>query len=378
MNIETKCVHGKNQSCDFNKTGSISIPIYQSATFSHNELGSSTGYDYSRLQNPTREHLENLVSELEDGCDTVAFSSGMAAVSTLMEIFYPNDHIIATNDLYGGSIRLFNHISKKNGLKIDYVDTNDIDKIQNSIKENTKAIFIETPSNPMMNVSDIEKISSLCKMHNLLLIVDNTFLSPYFQKPFHFGADIILHSGTKFLSGHNDTLAGFIVSKNPEIAEKIRFLSKTIGGVLSPFDSWLLIRGIKTLSIRMKAQEINALKIAAYLENCPKVKKVYYVGLKTHPSYEISKKQSTGFGSMISFEVDSIDTVKNLLKNLNIVKYAESLGGVESLITYPMTQTHADVPEKERLEKGINERLLRLSVGIENYQDLIDDFNNAF
>ncbi len=377
MNIDTKCVHGNNEQFKTDNTGSISFPIYQSATFAHPALGQSTGYDYSRSQNPTREHLEKLVAALESGHDAVAYSTGMAAVSALMEIFSPNDHIIASDDLYGGSIRLFNKISEKNGLKFNYVDTSNIPAIKNLINKNTKAIFVETPTNPMMNVTDLEEVSKLAKENNLLLIVDNTFLSPYFQKPIELGADIVLHSGTKFLGGHNDTLAGFLVLANEELSEKIKFISKTTGAVLSPFDSWLIIRGIKTLSIRMRQQEQNSLKLADYLKNHLKVKKVFYVGLKDHPSYEVSIKQTTGFGSMIGFEVDSEETVKHILSNIKIIKYAESLGGVESLITYPMTQTHADLTPEERENRGINEKFLRFSVGIENVDDLIEDLQYA-
>lgn len=377
MNIETKCVHGNNNKSSTDTTGCISVPIYQSATFAHPELGQSTGYDYSRSLNPTREHLEKLVAELESGYDAVAFSSGMAAVASLMEIFSPNDHIIASEDLYGGSIRLFKNISSKNGLTFDYVNTSDIEAVKNLINENTKAIFVETPSNPMMNVTDIADVSALAIDRKLLLIVDNTFLSPYFQKPIELGADVVIHSGTKFLCGHNDTLAGFVVSAGKDIAEKIRFISKTTGAVLSPFDSWLLIRGIKTLGIRMRQQEQNAMKVAEFLNDHSKVKRVYYVGSKNHAGYSVSRKQTTGFGSMISFETDSEQTVRQILKNLKIIKYAESLGGVESLITYPMTQTHADLTDEERQRSGINERLLRLSVGIEHADDLIKDLEKA-
>lgn len=377
MNIDTKCVHGNNEQSETDNSGCISVPIYQSATFAHPEFGQSTGYDYSRSQNPTRKHLEKLLTVLESGYDAVAFSSGMAAIAALMEIFNPNDHIIASEDLYGGSIRLFDNISAKNGLKFDYVDTSDVSGLNNFINNNTKAIFIETPSNPMMNVTDISAVSKLAKENNLLLIVDNTFLSPYFQKPIELGADVVIHSGTKFLCGHNDTLAGFIVCADKSLSEKMRFISKTIGSVLSPFDCWLSIRGIKTLGIRMKQQEKSALIISEWLKKQPKVKKVFYVGLKENPSYSISTNQATGFGSMISFEVDNENTVKQILKNLKIIKYAESLGGVESLITYPMTQTHADLTSEDREKRGINERLLRFSVGIEDTDDLIEDLTHA-
>jgi len=375
--INTKCLHGDNKKSTVDNSGAISFPIYQTATFAHPDVGSSTGYDYSRVQNPTREQLEKVVASLENGQDSVAFSSGMAAMNTLMELFQPGDHIIASHDLYGGTIRIFSNINSKNGILIDYVDTSEVASIRRIIKESTKAIFIETPTNPMMNVTDLAKVSKLCKEHHLLLIVDNTFLSPYFQKPISLGADIVLHSGTKFLGGHNDTLAGFLVMAELSLAEKIRFILKTTGAGLSPFDSWLILRGIKTLPIRMEYQQKNADSIAKWLDQQEKVTSVYYIGLPSHPGYEINKKQATGSGSMISFHVDTEQTAIRILQRVKLIQYAESLGGVESLITYPILQTHADVPVAEREEKGINNRLLRLSVGIEHMDDLLADLNQA-
>ena len=375
MNISTKCVHGASNNS--HNTGAVSVPIYQSATFSHPGVGVSTGYDYSRLQNPTREHLEELVANLEGGYDAMAFSTGMAAISLSMELFSPGDHIIATADLYGGSIRLFDHISKKNGIEVTYLDTSDLDTVSSSIQPNTKAIYIETPTNPTMQVTDIALICTLAKKHNLLTLVDNTFLTPYFQQPISLGADIIIHSGTKYLGGHNDTLAGFLVTSTKEISDRLRFLYKTIGACLSPFDSWLLIRGIKTLSLRMEKQQENAIEIANYLKTHEKVKKLYFIGLEDHKDYAITKRQSTGFGGMISFEVDSKETAIHLLESVKLIQYAESLGGVETLITYPKLQTHADVLEEERLKRGINDGFLRLSVGIENVKDLIKDLETA-
>lgn len=375
MDISTLCIHGDDTPSDC--TGSITVPIYQTATFAHPGVGRSTGYDYSRLQNPTREHLEKTVARLEQGDDAMAFSTGMAAIACLMELFHPGDHIIASDDLYGGSIRLFRSVSEKNGLTFDYADTSDLSRLEQLIRPQTKAIFIETPTNPMMRVTDIEKASAFAKNHGLLTIVDNTFLTPYFQKPLLLGADIVIHSGTKYLCGHNDTLAGFLVTASPELSEKLRFIYKTTGACLSPFDSWLLIRGIKTLPIRMEKQQENALKLANWLCTRQKIKKVYYVGLPQHPDYGVSQRQASGFGAMLSFEVDSEDTAKQLLERLHLIFYAESLGGTETLITYPMLQTHADVPKEEREAKGINERLLRLSVGLESVEDLIEDFQQA-
>lgn len=375
MNISTLCIHGSDDNT--HKTGSVSVPIYQSATFAHPSVGESTGYDYSRLQNPTREQLEKTVAALEKGVDAIAFSTGMAAITAMMELFAPGDHIVASDDLYGGSHRLFQHISTKNGITFDYVDTSDLSAVIDRIKPETKAVFIETPTNPMMQVSDIAAISAVTKKNGLLLIIDNTFLTPYYLNPLELGADIVIHSGTKYLSGHNDTLAGFLVVKEEALSEKLRFIYKTTGACLSPFDSWLIIRGIKTLAIRMEKQQSNALAVAAWLQKQPKIKKVHYIGLPEHPGHQISLTQGRGFGAMISFEVDSWQTAVRILERVGLILYAESLGGVETLITYPMLQTHADVPEEERNRKGINDRLLRLSVGIEDVKDIIGDLEKA-
>ncbi|MDR3185863.1 MAG: PLP-dependent aspartate aminotransferase family protein [Christensenellaceae bacterium] len=374
MKKDSLCIHGYNYT---EPTGALSIPIYQSATFKHPSLGQSTGYDYSRMQNPTRQALEETISSLENACGAIAYSSGMAAVSNILELFKPGAHLIASTDLYGGIIRYFRTISEKNGLLFDFVDTGNVESVLPLIKSNTVALFIETPTNPMMNVSDISSLAAIAKQHNLLLIVDNTFLSPYFQQPLDLGADIVIHSGTKYLAGHNDTLAGFIASKNTAILEKLRFIYKTVGGCLSPFDSWLVLRGIKTLALRMIRLDSSAKQIAEFLSTHRRVKKLYYPGLPSHPGYEIMKKQASGFGGMISFEVDSFSTVKRVLAGVKIISFAESLGGVESLITYPSVQTHGDVTLEERESRGINDRLLRLSVGIEDVFDLINDLTLA-
>ncbi|WP_461256565.1 trans-sulfuration enzyme family protein [Treponema sp. R80B11-R83G3] len=374
MDISTICVHGSKKK--FDTTGAVAVPIFASATFAHPGVGQSTGFDYSRSLNPTNVHLEDTVAALEGGSEAVAFSSGMAAVSALMELFSPGDHIIASDDLYGGTFRLFKHISEKNGVKFSYAAA--VKDIEKELTPATKAIFIETPSNPMMNVIDIAVVAEIAKKHKLLFIVDNTFLTPYFQKPFSLGADIVLHSGTKYLGGHNDTLSGFLVVKDGSLTEKLRFIAKTTGGCLSPFDSFLIIRGIKTLAIRMERQQETAIKIAHWLLKQSAVKKVYYPGLKEHPDYEISRRQASGFGGMLSFSVKDGKTAEHILESVKVIKYAESLGGVESLITYPMLQTHADLPESERNARGIDERLLRLSVGLEAAEDLIADLKQAF
>ena len=374
--IATKCIYGNHEKFEGDRTGAISFPIYQTATYAHPAVGQSTGYDYSRLQNPTREQLEKIVASLEGGLDAFAFSSGMAAITTLMEIFKPGDHIISEADLYGGSIRLFDHINQKNGIEFSRINFAEEDP-ENYIKENTKAIYIETPTNPMMNVIDIRKTAELAKKHNLLLIVDNTFLSPYFQRPFELGADIILHSGTKFLSGHNDTLAGFIVVNTPELSEKLRYIIKTTGAGLAPFDSWLVLRGIKTLPIRMEKAQENAQAIVEFLLQEKKVKNGYYPGIPGTNNYEVCKSQASGFGSMLTFEVESKALALHILESLKLIPFAESLGGVETLITYPTTQTHADVPEEIRIKNGITDSVLRLSAGIEDKKDLIADLKQA-
>ena len=373
--IDTRCQHLADDNKD-EIYGAISYPIYQSATFARDRVGGGSGYDYSRLQNPTREHLEKIVASLEEGIDALAFSTGMAAITALMEIFKPGDHIIIDEDLYGGSIRLFHSINVKNGLTFTSVDLSSVD-VEDYIQDNTKAIYAETPTNPMMRVSDLKELSKKAKKHELLLIVDNTFLSPYLQNPIAQGADLVVHSGTKFLGGHNDTLAGFLCTPIKALAEQIRYLFKTIGSGLSPFDSFLVLRGIKTLSVRVERQQENAMKIASWLKEQKKVTDVYYVGLPEHPGYEINQKQSRGAGSMISFRTDTEETARKVLERVKLISYAESLGGVESLITYPMLQTHGDVPVEIRERLGITETFLRLSVGIENVDDLIADLEQA-
>lgn len=382
VSLETKCLHlveEENTEDECKKTlhyGSVSFPIYQTATYAHPAVGQSTGFDYSRLQNPTRAQVEKVVAQLEGGIDAFALSSGMAAISLLFEIFKPGDHLIIDSDLYGGAIRLFDHVTAKNGIEFTRANCS-YDDVESLIKSNTKAIYIETPTNPMMNVTDIKALAEIAKRHGILLIVDNTFLSPYFQNPLLLGADVVIHSGTKYLAGHNDTLAGFIVTNKLEIQEKLRFLIKTTGAGLAPFDCWLVLRGIKTLALRMEAAQKNAFKIVEWLKNQKAVTKVIYPGLKEHPGYEIMKKQSRGFGAMVTFNVTDEAKAKKILGSVKLIQYAESLGGVETLITYPTTQTHADVPEERRLKNGITPATLRLSVGIENAEDLIEDLKQA-
>ena len=375
--INTRCLHLEETEGKTDNYGALTFPIYQKATYAHPAVGQSTGYDYSRLQNPTREHLEKVVASLEGGIDALALSTGMAAITLMMELFKPGDHLIVESDLYGGSIRLFNNVSEKNGIEFSRVACSNED-VESHVKDNTKAIYIETPTNPMMNVTDIVALAGIAKKHGLLLIVDNTFLSPYFQNPLKLGADIVIHSGTKYLGGHNDTLAGFIVTNNEEISEKLRFLIKTTGAGLSPFDSFLLERGIKTLGIRMERAQENAFALAEWLKNQDVVTKVIYPGLPEHPGHEIMKKQARGFGAMITFDLDTKEHAIALLEKVRMIKFAESLGGVETLITYPTTQTHADVPVEIREKNGITDSTLRLSVGIEDSKDLIAELEAVF
>lgn len=375
--LETRCIHGDEHRCP-DKNNAISYPIYQTASFSHLTPGHNpNGFDYSRESNPTRAFLEETVASLENAADCIAFSSGMAAISTCFDLFTPGQRILATHDLYGGSVRLFQNIGIKNGLSISYIDTSDLAKVEAGLKEGAAAIYLETPSNPMMLVTDIRACARLAEKYHVLLIVDNTFLSPYFQNPLDLGADLVVHSGTKYLSGHNDTVCGFLCIKDEELATKYRLLSKTTGAVLAPFDSWLVLRGLKTLAVRMERIEENARFLAGELQKLPFVEKVLYVGLPDHPGYEVNQKQSRGSGGMISFVVDSKETAERILKNVKLITFAESLGGAETLLTYPIIQTHMDVPEETKKLLGLNDCLLRLSVGLERAEDLLSDLVEA-
>ncbi len=374
--FETRCIHGKQDPAYRDGIRSVSFPIYQTATFAHTAVG-HTQFNYTRQDNPTRLHLEETVATLEGGADAVAFASGMAAISAVFELFKPGDHIICSEDLYGGTTRFFNNISAKNGLAISFVDTTDIAQLDAALRPETAAIYLETPSNPMMNVTDIGACAQRAAEAGALLIVDNTFLSPYFQNPIALGADIVIHSGSKFLSGHNDTISGFAVTATQELSDRIRLIGKTTGGMLAPFDSWLVLRGIKTLAVRMERAQENALKLAKALKTSRHVTEVLYPGLPEHPGYALSCAQASGFGSMISFRVDSEETAIRALTNVRLITFAESLGGTETLLTYPLTQTHTDVPEAMRNHLGIDGTLLRMSVGLENAGDLLADLEQA-
>jgi cystathionine gamma-synthase len=358
-------------------TGAVNTPIYQTATFAHPAYGMSTGFGYSRYGNPTRLELENTLAMLEHGKKAWAFSSGMAAISTVIKLFGPKDHILVSDDLYGGTYRLFHDIYAKYGLTFDYIDTTEPEHIKSALRKNTRCLFIETPTNPMMKVTDLRAAADIIHGSGGLFIVDNTFLTPYFQKPMDFGADIVLHSGTKYLGGHNDILAGFIIAAREEQIEPIFMLAMSEGGMLSPGDSWLMLRSLKTLAIRMQAQQESALTILEFLKSHPKVGNVYYVGDPDHAQYKLSLEQTSGFGGMMSFSLKRAEDVPPLINRLKLILFAESLGGVETLLTFPYMQTHGAIPEEMRERLGVNNRLLRLSVGLEDADDLISDLAQA-
>ena len=379
MNDFTLEVHGSQP---WEKTtGAISQPIYQTATFRHPGFQQSTGYDYSRSSNPTREALEKSLSLLEEGERCWAFSSGMAAIGTVLKLFLPGDHVLLSEDLYGGTVRLCDRIYSRYGITFEYLDTSDTALVAQHLRPNTRGIYLETPSNPMMFVSDIAAIARLAHAHNARLIVDNTFLSPHFQKPLTLGADLVVHSGTKYLCGHNDVVAGFVIAGKGSEREADRaaidLIYKSEGASLGPFDSWLMLRSLKTLGLRVERQAASALKIAQWLKTQPFATDIYYAGLPEHPAYALSKKQAAGFGAMISFKVTSAALAQKCLGRLKLICFAESLGGVESLLTYPIAQTHQATPPALLARVGLDDRLLRLSVGIEDTDDLIADLAQA-
>lgn len=375
LHFESRAVHGALGNDPI--TGAVSFPIYQTSTFRHKGLFQSTGYDYSRLQNPTRQELERTMAILEGGIEGFAFSSGQAANMSLFTLLNPGDHVLLSDDIYGGTYRIGEAIFGRYGCTFTYVDMFDLEQVKKNVNEKTKMLFIETPTNPMMKVADIEALANIAKTVGALTIVDNTFLTPYFQKPLAMGADVVVHSGTKYIGGHNDCIAGIVVVKTEELAEHMRFQMKTHGNGLAPLDSWLLLRGIKTLPVRMDRHNENAIKVATFLRNHPKVTKCFYVGFEDHLGYAITKKQTTGFGGMISFNVDSFETVEKVLSAVDMVMFAESLGGTETLITYPRTQTHESLTEEIRQKLGITDTFLRLSVGLEHPDDIIADLDQA-
>ncbi|MEF2966903.1 PLP-dependent transferase [Paenibacillus sp. M1] len=358
-------------------TGAVNYPIFQATAFRHPRLGQSTGFDYARTKSPTRTVLEEASARLECGDAGFACSSGMAALQTVFSLFSQGDHLIVSLDLYGGTYRLLEKILSRFGISASYVDTNDLDSLEQVRKVNTKAVFIETPTNPLMMITDLEAVSIWAKRHGLITVVDNTLLTPYFQRPLELGADIVVHSASKYLGGHNDVLAGLIVTKGEELSREIGFLHNSIGAVLSPSDSYQLMRGMKTLALRMERHESNALAVAEYLLSHPQIAEVFHPGLPDHPGHEIQKKQASGNTGIFSFKVTDARYVEPVLRHLRLIAFAESLGGVESLMTYPAVQTHADIPADIREAIGVDDRLLRFSVGIEHPDDLIADLGQA-
>lgn len=380
MKIESLLVHGGIDGDEF--TGAVNVPIYQTSTYRQAALGDYK-YEYSRTGNPTREALEKTIAVLENGVGGLAFGSGMAAITAVLSLFKSGDKIIIPSNLYGGTFRVIDKVFKNFNIDYEIVDTARISNIRRVLEENKnhtpiKAIFIETPTNPLMDITDIEEVSNLAKEYNALTVVDNTFMSPYFQRPLNFGADIVVHSATKYLGGHSNVVAGLVVVNDDKLLERLHFIQNSTGGVLGPFDSFILLQGIKTLGVRLDRHNENAKKIAQYLLNSEYVEKIYYPGLKDSNGYEIHTKQSSGFGGMLSFVVNEKINYKKFVKSLKLITLAESLGGVESLICHPATMTHAAIPYKIRQEVGIVDNLLRLSVGIENVDDLIEDLENAF
>ena len=377
MKLETMIVHAGLVSDK--TTGAISTPIYQTATFRHPALGQSTGFDYARSQNPTRQAVEQAIARLEEGAAGFAFASGMAAITAVLMLYRPGDHLVVTEDCYGGTYRVLEKVFCQLGLEATFVDTSNLEEIRQALRPSTRAILLETPTNPLIKIADIRAIVALAKERPepVHVIVDNTFLSPYFQRPLSLGADIAVHSGSKYLSGHNDVVCGLAVAREAELGEKIYFIQNATGAILGPQDSWLLLRGLKTLALRMRQHQTNALKVAQWLQSHPRVTNVYYPGLPGHPGKDIQDAQADGYGGMIAFSVDDPRLPPAILKNVQLLQFAESLGGVESLITFPSVQTHADVPLEVRRRLGVDDLLLRLSVGIEDAEDIIADLEQA-
>ncbi|BAC13065.1 cystathionine beta-lyase [Oceanobacillus iheyensis HTE831] len=375
MRDKTKMIHGGITSDE--RTGAVNVPIYQVSTYKQDAPGEHRGYEYSRTGNPTRHALETVIAELEEGNAGFAFGSGMAAITSIMMLLESGDHVIMTDDVYGGSYRLMTKVLNQYNIEHTFIDTSSEESVINAIKPNTKAIYVETPTNPLLKITDIKEISTIAQKHNLLLIVDNTFATPYWQKPLTMGADIVLHSATKYIGGHSDVVAGLVAVKSNELAERIHFIQNSVGAVLGPQDSWLLQRGIKTLAIRMEAIEQNTKKLIAYLEQNPRVEKIYYPGLENHPGHHIAKQQASGFGGMVSIDVGSGDLADKILSKVEFFTLAESLGAIESLISIPAKMTHASIPADRRQELGITDGLIRLSVGIEDIDDLIDDLEKS-
>lgn len=376
MKFETLVIHAGER--PEKRFGAISVPIYQTSTFAFEDVGKTRGYDYSRTANPTRKVLEDTLAQLEGGTAGFAFSTGMAAETTIMNLLKTGDHVISTDDLYGGTFRLFNDLRQRIGLEFTFTRMNEKEVLEKEIRPNTRMIWIETPSNPLLNIIDLQMVSEAAKKYNLLTVIDNTFATPYFLQPLQFGIDIVVHSTTKYLNGHCDVVGGAVITASDELAKKIGFLQNALGTCAAPFDSWLVLRGIETLPIRMRKHEENAFAIANYLQGHMRVSRVYYPGLASHPGHEIAKRQMKGFGGMVSFELkDGITAARSFLKKIRLFTLAESLGGIASLAEHPASMSHASIPSDYREKIGIKENLIRLSVGIEHIDDLIADLKQA-
>ncbi len=373
--FSTKAVHAGQDPDPL--TGSVTVPIYPTSTYVQEELGKHKGYEYSRVSNPTRTRLEESLAALEGGVASRVFASGMAAINALCTLFKSGDHIICSHNVYGGVPRLFNQVLARYGMEFSYVDTSDVDAVESAIRRNTKMVYVETPTNPLMGISDIAAISRVCRKKGVLHVVDNTFMSPYFQRPIELGADMVVHSTTKFLNGHSDGLGGVIVCTREDDAEALAFLQKSAGAIMSPFECWLVLRGVKTLAVRMEKHDSNGREVAAFLSNHRKVKTVFYPGLPNHPQYELASQQMSGYGSMITFETGSLKNAKRMLAKVRVCSLGESLGGVETLISHPATMTHAALGEKGRKAIGLTDGMVRVSVGIEDVDDIINDLDNA-
>ena len=375
MGLSTDAVHAGQESDP--TTGAVSVPIYQTSTYELVELGKTTGYDYARTINPTRSALERSLCALEKGERGFAFASGMAAINAVFSMLSAGDHVVISENVYGGTFRLINGVLKNFNLSFSFIDTSDLGTVEASMNEHTRMVFVETPTNPLLTLTDIEAVAGLCRKRSAILVVDNTFMSPCLQSPMALGADIVVHSTTKFLNGHSDSVGGAVITRHKEQGERIHFIQKSAGAVLSPFDSWLVLRGVKTLAVRMERHEANARMIADFLDGHPKVKRVIYPGLDSHPQHALAGKQGRGYGAMISFELGSYAAAKKFLDALEVCTLAESLGGVETLISHSASMTHASVPPEERKRLGIAEDLVRISVGIEDAEDLIADLERG-
>lgn len=375
MGFATTAIHAGNE--PDTATGAVSVPIYQTSTYQQEALGKHKGYEYARTQNPTRAALERNIAALEGADFGFAFASGMSATDACLKLVRSGDHVLLGDNTYGGTFRLFDRVLTDYGIEFDLVDTTDVNQVEAAFKENTKMLFVETPTNPVMSVTDLKAVSELAHAQGARVVCDNTFMSPYFQRPIEHGVDIVVHSTTKYLNGHSDSVGGFVALNDERDAERIGFIQNSVGAILSPFDSFLVLRGTKTLAVRMEKHDENGRAVAAFLAEHPKVEKVYYPGLASHPQHELAKRQQDGFGGMVSFDTGSLDNAKKVLENVKVALLAESLGGVESLISHPATMTHASVPVEKRRELGITDGLVRISVGIEDIEDIISDLDQA-